>query len=170
VRAAKLATQIKNDINLLASMCKSDLHHIVVKYHAATAPGLEEVDLPVSLHRHVLDPHRTVKHRHNDVLLFHLGDAVVAYQFLARGQTTDLAYATIVYFHELVTLLADGQSLVVDGDDRTGHALMTPALIGARDKAKQHVSTIRATEVGGLETNDAGGGTGSESVVEGDGV
>jgi len=97
------------------------------KFGRCVSPRLKDVhdsEFPVSMHRHLRNPHRSMIPKFGNVLCFHIAEAILSYYDICNGNG-DPHSQSIEY---VIALSKDMKSAKVVGDKDNGFALINEGL------------------------------------------
>jgi hypothetical protein len=122
---ARLGAQIKTDIGRIAGQTNdSSLRSLVTGYLQKVSPFFKDdgdAALPRALHVHPVQADRCSSPGFGDVVLFHIGNAVLSYYDIENGTFTQGSLDSIQFLHEIAVIGISSHR--VKGGDARGYTL-----------------------------------------------
>jgi hypothetical protein len=122
---ARLGAQVKLDIGRISGqVADSGLRSLIAGYQRPVSPTFasdSDAHFPRSIRRHTVNKHRSQVGGYGNVLLFHIGDAVLAYYNIENGVATQTDLNAIEKLHQIA--MGGAGTFVVGGAENLGFYL-----------------------------------------------
>jgi hypothetical protein len=124
-------------VGISSKVRDSGLRSLIDRYLRLVAPTFAksaDSNFPRSVNQHPRDPNKSQVGGLGNLLVFHIGNAILAYYAAVRGENAEHLYARLEHLKEIADV--GPMSFVSYGDDANGYMLLTADAIKAQRRLK----------------------------------